>query len=119
MAAETYYFFFSLIFALIALLHTINLVGLRIKSKGIFGLFYKPGTPEYGKLRKIVRNRNIALSVLVTLIFIASLAYSLIRLTELNTPDADFLLFSSPIFAIGIGLGMLALARKESSKYRR
>jgi len=118
MAGETYYFLFSLILVLGILLHGINLIYLRLRGKTTFGQAFKRGSPEYDRIIKLATNGKIAIVALILLVFIANFAYSVVRITRLDTPDANFLLVAAPIFALVFLAGMVIIGRKQVSNPR-
>jgi hypothetical protein len=83
MAGESYYYCFSLVFTLSAILCILSLLLLR-KGKTLFGITVKRGTPEYERGVKFASNRNIVITIILTLIFIGNLIYDVNRLMRLD-----------------------------------
>lgn len=106
MAAEAYYFAFSIIFVLGLILYIGNMVYLRAKGKTIFGQEYKPGTPEYKRVIRIASNRNLTLAAMLTLAFAANLANSISRIVRLDATDKSFIFIFIPTFIVLISVIM-------------
>jgi len=81
MAADTYYFFFSIIFVVWVMFYIVNLLFLRLKGKTFYGLDMTPGTPGYKRVLKLPSNRNLTIWGIVAAIFIANPIYDIYRIT--------------------------------------
>lgn len=118
MAGETYYFFFSMIAVIGMALYLINLLRLRARGKTTFGFGFKAGTPEYERVIKLASNRNIAITIVVTVIFIANFIYDVNRL--LNFKDREYahgLLLYAPIATILFSVLIFFIVRKQVKGY--
>lgn len=117
MAPYTYYYFFSIIAVLTIGLYLVNLVLLKTSGRTTFGTQYKPGTAEYKRINRVANGRNLAIGVILGLIFVGNLLNSINRVVYLNTPDSRFLLVFAPIASVlFLGL-MIAIVSKQISGY--
>jgi len=118
MAGETYYYFFSLVLVLGIALYIINLVCLRISGRTTFGLTYKPGTPEYKRVVKLARTRNLVITAIILGVFIGNLINSIVRVTQLNTPDAHFVAVFAPISTVVLFVLIIFTLRWQLNHYQ-
>ena len=100
MAPETYYYCFSIIFAVSSLLYLADLVLLRLRGKTFFGQSFKPGTREYMNVIRLGRSRNIAIAIVLVLVFVLNLLHNIQRLLDINTSETRGLLLFAPIFIL-------------------
>jgi len=108
MAPETYYYFFSLVLAFGIILHMINLIHLRIKGRALIGPNFKPGTPEYKRLRKFSRTRNLFITAVIAIFLIANLIFEVYRLMHMQNHNyAHFMLIFAPTTVIVASIGAM------------
>jgi hypothetical protein len=122
MAPETYYFFFSIIAVAVACLYTTNLIYVRTKGKTLIGNNYKPGTIEYGKLRKYSSNHRLTISAVIALICIANLIFDIYRLLHLDNQEyARFILVFAPILIALIAAAVAVKMNRQfgNGKYKK
>lgn len=118
MAPETYYFFFSIIFELGALFFFVNLVLLRLKGVTAYGQVFRQGTAEYKRVIKLASNRNITITVFVTLLLAANLIYDVRRILGLGKPDyAHAILIYAPVATVLFSILTYFVVRKRIGKY--
>ena len=111
MAGETYYYCFSLVFALSAILCLLSLLLLR-KGKTLFGITVKRGTPEYNRGVKLASNRNVVIVTVLTLIFAANFIYDVNRLLSLDEYGQGGLLLLTGFVLLPFLL-MIPVARRQ------
>jgi len=99
MAGESYYYLFSIIIVLTILFYLYMMGYYRLKNKTILGQKFKPGSPEYKRLKKLGGNYGLTITVCVALVFCINLAHAANKVIGLNTPDADFMLVFAPVFS--------------------
>jgi hypothetical protein len=117
MAAETYYLLFSLIGLVVTVFWGLNLLYGRFKAKTLVGIHFKTNSPEHKTYIQLGRTRNLFITGAIALFFAANSLNSILRLTRLNTPDADFLLVAAPFITISLIISMIYVSRKEAKKY--
>lgn len=118
MAAETYYYFFSLILVFGIALYIANLVRLRISGKTTFGLAYKPGTPEYKRVVKLASTRSLVITIIILGAFIVNLVNSVVKIVQLDTPDARFVTVFAPIFTVLFFVLMVLIVSWQLGHYQ-
>ena len=99
MAGYTYYYFSSIILV-IGCVYTIALLAYLGSKRSLSASKYRPGTPEYGRLRKLTSRRTLLIVGAITLLPVVNLAYATQRVFNLHTRDANFLLIFAPISLI-------------------
>ena len=112
MAAETYYFFFSIILVVGALLYSASLIYFRAHGKTLIGNSYKPSTVEYRKLQNLSSAKQLVLAAVGVLIAIVNLAYDVNRILHLaDSTYAHGILLYAPISCLVLVAILLVYAR--------
>lgn len=112
MAANTYYFFFSLILVFGVLFHLTNVMYFRASGKTILGNKYRSGTPEYQTLQRLSSTRNMAIVLVLALLFAANLAFDIYRILHLREQGySHFILIFAPVSLLLLALVIFATSR--------
>jgi hypothetical protein len=114
MAGETYYFVFSLIFALGITLHIFNMAYFRVTKRTILGYSYRPGTDEYKKFAKYSSVPGLSIAVIIALVLLANLVFDIERLLHLSDRVYSHgVLIIMPLFVVVIFVGTMITNRSK------
>jgi Kef-type K+ transport system membrane component KefB len=119
MGAYTYYYFFSFIILLGAVLHVINMIYFRAKDRLLFMGDLKFSLEGHKKLKKVAGTYGLSIAVAIVLLAMINFGYSAYRLMQLDTSTARFVLVFAPIFSTALFGWILQTMHRDSQSGKR
>lgn len=90
------------------MLQIVNVLFFRLKGRTLIGNRYRPGTREQERLKRFASTRNLSISVVATLLFIANLGFDIHRLLHFRDSSyAQAVLIYAPVSCILLFLGAI------------
>lgn len=117
MSAETYYFFFSIIGAIVAILHLIKVLYFRFNSKTPFGIQKKYTQFEEQWLNKFSSVPYLSAAALIVFLTTTNLLHDINRLLKLEDQEyARGLLIYTPVIIVVLFISTFIAAYRYSNR---